>query len=100
MPSISRGTCCSMFVYDIAFAIDLNQAEHRISSATREALKHQRRTPRYFEYTPAPLRVTQSSESIHINDFFSTDALIEVVLYDFGAISVTYRVRLNGNIAN
>ena len=89
-----------MFVYDIAFAIDLDQAEHRMRSATREGIKHQRRTPRYFEYTPAPLRVTQSSESIRINVFFKSDTLIELVLYDFGAVSVTYRVVLNGDMAN
>src|ERR1051325_6711250 len=99
MPSISRGTCYSMFVYDIAFAIDLNQAEHWIS-ATRESIKPQRRTPRYFEYTPAPLRVVQSTQSIRINDFSSTDAQVQLVLYDFGAVSVTYRVPLNGDIQN
>src|SRR5881396_3210125 len=33
MPSITRGTCYCIFVYDIAFSIDLNEAERRISSA-------------------------------------------------------------------
>jgi hypothetical protein len=89
-----------MFVYDIAFAINLDEAERRISSATRETIKHQRRAPKYFEYRPAPLRVTQNTESVSIDQTFSTDAQIELVLYDFGAVSVIYRIVTAGDISN
>jgi hypothetical protein len=97
MLSIDRGACHSIFVYDIAFAIDLNQAERLITSAIRDSIKHKRRAPQYFEYTPAPLRITQSIEPVRIDETFVTDPQVQLVVYDFGAVSVLYRVPLSGD---
>src|SRR5438094_7193963 len=96
MPSITRGTCYSIFVYDIAFSIDLNEAE-RISSAKRETIKHKRRAPQYFEYRPAPLGISQRADSIRINEAFATDTQVELVVYDFGGVTVIYRIPLSGD---
>jgi hypothetical protein len=88
LPSVRQGTCHNIFVYDIAFSIDLNQVERHITSFTqRETIKHKRRAPRYFEYYPAPLRVSQ-------------DPGVELVVYDFGAVSVIYRKPLKGEISD
>src|SRR5579862_7856045 len=97
MFSIERGACHSIFVYDIAFAIDLNQAERLITSAIRDSIKHKRRAPQYFEYTPAPLRITQSIEPVRIDETFATDPRVQVVMYDFGAVSVLYHIPLSGD---
>jgi hypothetical protein len=95
MLSIARGTCHVIFVYDIAFAIDLNEAGRRISSATRETLKHKRRAPQYFEYSPPPLRIAQGAERVAIDATFATDPQVELVVYDFGAVTVIYRIDLS-----
>src|SRR5262244_2692737 len=95
MLSIARGTCHVIFVYDIAFAIDLNEAARTISSATRETLKHKRRAPQYFEYSPPPLRIVQRAERVGIDDTFATDPQVELVVYDFGAVTVIYRIDLS-----
>lgn len=88
MLSITQGACHSIFVYDIAFSIDLNETERRITSfKQRETIKHKRRAPRYFEYHPAPLRISQ-------------DAGVELVVYDFGAVSVVYRMPLTGGFSD
>ena len=87
LPPIRRGTCHSIFIYDAAFSIDLNEAERRITSfKQRESIKHKRRAPRYVEYRPAPLRVTQ-------------EAGVELVLYDFGAVSVIYNRPVSGEFS-
>jgi hypothetical protein len=87
LPNIRAGTCHSLFVYDVAFSIDLNEAERRITSfKQRETIKHKRRAPKYFDYRPAPLRVTQEPG-------------VELVLYDFGAVSVIYRRPLAGEFS-
>jgi hypothetical protein len=96
MLSIARGTCHSIFVHDVAFAIDLDRAERLISSATREKIKHKRRAPQYFEFTPAPLRITQVVEPVQISGAFATESQVELVVYDFGAVSVIYRISLSG----
>jgi hypothetical protein len=95
MLSIARGRCHVIFVYDIAFAIDLNEAERRISSAKRETLKHKRRAPQYFEYSPPPLRIAQGAERVVIDQTFATDPQVELVVYDFGAVTVIYRIDLS-----
>jgi len=95
MLSIERGRCHVIFVYDIAFAIDLNEAERRISSAKRETLKHKRRAPQYFEYSPPPLRIAQGAERVAIDATFATDPQVELVVYDFGAVTVIYRIDLS-----
>jgi hypothetical protein len=85
---IKRGTCHSIFVYDAAFSIDLDEAERRITSfKQRETMKHKRRAPRYFEYRPAPLRISHESG-------------VELVVYDFGAVSVIYRMPLGGKFSD
>jgi hypothetical protein len=94
--SIAKGTCYLLFAYDIARAIDLDEAEHHIvATKQREALKHKRRAPKYFEYHPAPLRVTQDADPIAIGGYRS-GANVDLVLYDFGAVSVIYTIALTG----
>src|SRR5688572_31468675 len=101
MPSIVRGTCHTIFVYDIAFSIDLNQTERHITSAAqRETIKHRRRAPRYFDYHPAPLRISQEVAPITIANGFQTSPHFEFVVYDFGAVSVIYRIPLRGDLSS
>src|SRR6478609_11479477 len=97
MPSIARGTCHSIFVYDIGFSIDLKEAERRITSAKRETIKHKRRAPQYFEYRPAPIGISQLSPPVRIDERFATEPQVDLVVYDFGAVSVIYRIPLSGD---
>jgi hypothetical protein len=96
---IGAGTCSVMFAYDAGFAIDLDAAERRITEATvREVIRHRRRAPAHFDFRPAPLRVTQAAEPIPIGSTpWRTGASVECVLYDFGAVSVTYTVPLGAD---
>jgi hypothetical protein len=64
----------------------------------REVLKHGRRAPKYFEYQPAPLRITQDIAPMAIGNYRS-GASVDLVLYDFGAVSVTYTIPLAGPLA-
>jgi hypothetical protein len=95
-PRVEHGVCFVFFAYEAAFSINLNEAERRISETTqRETIKHKRRAPRYFEYQPPPLRVTQDIEPLPVGKFRSRDS-VDVVLYDFGAVSVVYGIPIQG----
>jgi hypothetical protein len=95
-PVIERGTCYALFVYDIGLSIDLDEAERRVSSAKqRDTLKHTHRAPRYFEYRPAPVRVTQRIEPLPLGTCQSSTT-VDLVLYDFGAVLVVYSIPLAG----
>ncbi len=92
-----RGVCHVHFAYDIGFAIDLDNAERRIRhTKQRESIRRTHKAPRYFQYHPPPLRVSIGSNPLDIAGF-STDATIDLVLYDFGAVSVIYRIPFTGS---
>lgn len=93
---IAKGTCYSLFAYEVAQAIDLDVAERRlVAEAERQTIKQKRRAPASFEYRPAPLRVTRRGvEQAH--GVYRTSPTVEVVLYDFGAVSVSYATPIEG----
>ena len=95
-PIIAEGTCYVLFAYDVAHAFDLAAAERRLASATqRQTVKQKRRAPAFFEYDPAPLRVTEPAEALAIGEHITAPS-VEFVLYDFGAVSVSYAIPLQG----
>lgn len=97
--TIARGTCYPLFAYDLAYAIDLDAAERRVLAAKeRQTVKAKRRAPAFFEYRPAPLRVTQESAPVALGTYRTAPA-VEVVLYDFGAASVRYAIPLEGPLS-
>lgn len=93
---ITRGRCHALFAYDIGMHIDLDEADRRIKEVTqREKIRHRRRAPKYFEYRPLPLRVTQPAGPLPLGGF-ATSATVDLVLYDFGAVLVVYTIPLGG----
>ena len=95
-PIIAQGTCYVLFAYDVAHAFDLAAAERRLASATqRQTVKQKRRAPAFFEYDPAPLRVTEPAEPLAVGEHV-TAPHAEFVLYDFGAVSLSYAIPLEG----
>lgn len=97
MASITRGKCLSIFVYDIGLSIDLSETERRLASAKRETIRHKRRAPKYFDYRPAPIGISQQTQSLQLDDKFATEPQVDLIVYDFGAVSVIYRVALSGD---
>ena len=93
---VRKGVCFALFAYEVGLSIRLDEAERRITAMTqRLRLGRTRRAPRYFEYRPAPLRVTFEADPLAIGEFHS-GAGVDVVLYDFGAVSVTYHLPIEG----
>lgn len=98
---IADGVALALFVYDVAQAIDLDRAEAAIAAAgprapgtVRERIAHpvgSRRTPEYFEFRSAPLRVDLGAEPVAVGGM-TTDGRVECTMYDFGAVSVLYRI--------
>jgi hypothetical protein len=94
--TIQSGICYALFAYDVALSINLDEAERQMSTSTqRDSLKHKHPAPAYFEYRPAPVRVTQSAEPLSLGSYRSSTG-VDLVLYDFGAVLVIYRIPLAG----
>jgi hypothetical protein len=101
-PVIAKGTCFPMFAYEVAQSIDLDSAERRLlttATTERQTIKYKRRAPASFEYRPAPLHVTRGGEPLDVNGR-RTGPVVEVVLYDFGALSVSYALPLDGPLSD
>ena len=94
-PIIAQGTGYVLFAYDVAHAFDLAAAERRLAATQRQTVKQKRRAPAFFEYDPAPLRVTEPAEPLAVGERV-TAPHVEFVLYDFGAVSVSYAIPLRG----
>ncbi|MCR4295355.1 MAG: hypothetical protein NUW21_07450, partial [Elusimicrobia bacterium] len=61
-PAVKDGVAYVQFAYDVGLSIDLDAAEKSVAAnAARAPIRHQRRAPKYFEFQPYPLRVTQIS---------------------------------------
>jgi len=94
--TITKGTCFALFAYDIGLSINLTEAEQRILEGTeRSHLRHKTRAPQYFEYRPAPLRLIREGSAFDIS-YYQVSSTVEVMVYDFGAVTITYRFPING----
>lgn len=95
-PVVDRGVCYALFAYEVGQSIDLDECERRVTALTQRVnIRHKRRAPRYFAYRPAPLRVTQEMEVLTVGPRRTT-ASVDVLLFDFGAVSVTYTIPFDG----
>lgn len=97
-----RGTCLCLFAHDLALAIDLDHAERILaplaeSTERREVIRHTRRAPKYFQFKPAPLRITSPGEAFALGAYMTLPS-VDAVLYDFGAASITYAVPFEGTL--
>jgi hypothetical protein len=93
---VNKGTCYAVFAYDIGWSINLEDVNRRITAdRERSRLRHKTRAPQYFEYRPAPLRLMQEGGSLAVGQYQSSPT-VEVMVYDFGAVTITYRFTLDG----
>src|SRR5207249_6792606 len=97
---VQEGICYALFAYEVGLSINLDDAEQRITTLKERArIRHKRRAPSYFEYTPPPLRVTQEADPVTLGPFATMPA-VDMLVYDFGALSVSYTIPLRGSFAN
>lgn len=93
---IQRGAASAVFIYDVGFSIDLDRAQTLITdSKHRESFKRTRRAPKYFEFESPPLRIEQAAAPQTLGRF-ATQPMVEVRIYDFGAMAVEFDVPLSG----
>lgn len=91
---IRRGVCRVLFAFDVGFSIDLDEAQRRTSTEIhRGRFTHRRRAPYYFDYQPPPLRVIHSTDAVTVGSH-RTDTTVEFVLYDFGAVVISFAIPL------
>lgn len=89
------GECRAFFAFETAFSIDLGRAAARFPASAREALPQSRRLPVDADFTQKPLRVVIERAPMTLGAW-RTESAAEVTLYDFGAMSVSFRIAIDG----
>ena len=96
----TRGECRALFAFDVAQSIDLAGAARAIHEPSTEGkLGHTHPAPAYFQFKPPPLRIVQRCEPLRIGKW-STTSTCELVLFEFGAVLVSYALELPGELSD
>jgi len=92
-----RGTCRVLFAYDVGVAIDLEAAAGRLPSLPdRVKLKHRgRESP--LAPGSVPLRLAQRADPVSVGRHVTAPDL-DVLLFDFGAMCVSYAVAFEDDV--
>lgn len=97
--TVKKGEAQVLFAYDVGFSIDLAATKRHLGDGAQgtEAaeIKHRGHAPTYFQFDPTPLRVVQSIGAIEIGRC-TTKATVEIVVYDFGGVSICYDMPYTG----
>ncbi|MGA1399265.1 MAG: hypothetical protein ACO38P_02640 [Phycisphaerales bacterium] len=91
-----------MVAFDVGVAIDLDESSRLFSDAARAGLKGvpaAKARPAAFEFEPLPLRIHEPPPTEARFEGLAIAAPVEITLYDFGAVSVLYRIPVDGTIA-
>jgi hypothetical protein len=85
-------TCHVLFAFDVGYDVELDEAEQQIDATrARQLVSHRRRAPAWFQYEVPPLRIGRDGQGVKLA---AAQCVAEVncTLFDFGAISVSFRI--------
>ncbi len=94
------GRCHVFLALDLGFAIDLPRAEQLLATdQLRQTFKKPRRAPEAAQLRRHSLRIAQSGFPLDVGAW-RTEGAVEIVLWEFGAISIDYRIPVDGELAD
>ncbi len=95
-----RGTCHVYQALDLGFAIDLARADQILAAdQIQQNFKKPRLAPEAQQLQRHSSRVAQSGFPVEIGAF-RTEGPVEIVLWEFGAVSIDYRVPIDVELAD
>lgn len=96
---IEKGSAYVYYAFDVGNSIDTIKAEQLLSA---ERVKPQnpekKRQAKYFEFTPPPVRAVSEAPICDLGAGFNSLSRVEMLLFDFGCISVRFEIPLEGSI--
>jgi hypothetical protein len=85
--SILQGQAFALFAFDIGYEVDLEKLGSLLPSQRLQPLSTTKRTPTYLQY-PRPPHVIRIGETLMLPN---RKGQIQATIFDFGAVSITYR---------
>lgn len=97
---VQKGSAYVYYAFDVGAAIDLDDAEALLAAEKKKApAQDTRRQAKYFEYTPPPIRAMEECAVNTIGSRYKTSAQAELLLFDFGCVSVRFEIPIDGPIS-
>lgn len=93
------GSCYVMCAYDVGLQIDLDVVARVLANGQRVDIAPRQRAPKHFEFRRKPLRLPRAAKSHHIGAHESVPE-VDIIIYEFGSISVTYRIPFEGPLSD
>jgi hypothetical protein len=97
---IEKGSAYVYYAFDVGASIELDKAERILSAERKKApSQEKKRQSKYFEYTPPPIRWFEETPVAAIGANFQNLPVAEMLLFDFGSVSVRFEIPINGPIS-
>jgi len=95
---IPQATIRVLLAYDVGLSIRLEACRGQASGLEAdERIRHKGHAPQYFQFDPPPLRLNRDIEPVRIAGL-ATSSTVEILLYDFGGVSVGYTIPFAGTL--
>lgn len=96
---IEKGSAYVYYAFDVGNSIDTVKVEQRLSAERiKSATQDKKRQSKYFEFTPPPVRWVLDGPVYELDPGFRTLARVEMLLFDFGCISVRFDIPIEGSL--
>lgn len=93
-----RGCCHVYCALDIGFSVDLKQCARVLHEACEEGeVQRHAPGPAFLNLLPAPVRLVRPGTPIS-GSLYCAEDRVAITIYDFGAVSVEYRVPFAGTL--
>jgi hypothetical protein len=95
MPHIRKGQMIAFFAFDVGYEISLVRVSELMASLPALPISRKKQTPAYLQYTQAPQILLLGKETLHLGEQDQgIEVQVQATLFDFGAISISYRLSL------
>jgi hypothetical protein len=95
-----HGTCHVYQAIDLGFAIDVTRAEHVLAADQRsQNFKKPRRATEAQQLQRRSLRIAQGGAPVQLGAYH-TEGPVEIVLWEFGAATIGYQIKLDATLAD
>jgi hypothetical protein len=87
MTRILKGQAIAFFAFDVGYEVDMEKLSSVQSTLPVQPLSRKKQTPNYLQYATAP-------QVLHLGEtdiLFGITGQVQATVFDFGAISISYR---------
>jgi hypothetical protein len=98
---IEKGNAFVYYAFDVGAAVDITKAEQILSMDRKKTpAQEKRRQAKYFEFTPSPIRLIENIPVTGVGSKFSTSTTVEILIFDFGCVSVRFEIPVDGPVSD